>query len=257
MQIGIPLLFFAALIGVREAARRDVAPSTVEWGEPVNGVSVGFFLTNTEFRVGEPIEITVFIKNDSEEVLRLPSHPAPWHFAIIATGKDRKPLSRRPPPSTDGGSSNPVQPGKTKAYNLDLNEFLVITNADDLVITAKRFFRDKTGDQSALSGNAVITVRGKSADPSGEARSSVEQHSAAKTPVQKPNPVTDAPPQSSTENDSVSRSKSPAANAMPLTAATEGPGFTPAQKVGIGILAALLALTLVIIWRVTGRKPQA
>ncbi len=249
MHINIPVLLFAALIGVREAGRRDVPPPTIEWGESVNGLSLGLFLTKTEFNLGEPIEITVFIKNDSEEVLHLPGYPAPWYFTIIAMDKDRKLLPQRTPPSAGGGSSTPVQPGKTKAYTLDLNEFLVITNADQFLITVKRFFRDKTGDQSALSRNVSVTVRSKSGK--------IPEHATAEYSAAPP--VRSSMAQNPSTNDSMDSHELPDTNGFTVvqSPSSDFRRFTIGKKFGAGFVIGLLALILAILWRAARRKPEA
>lgn len=261
----VALVFVAALLGPRERALRDVAPPSVEWGEPVNGVSVGLYFTKSEFRLGEPMEFTAFIKNESEEVLWVPNQPQTWYFDISATGKDRKPLANRSRASSGVVSTFPVQPGKTKAFDLDLNKFLVITNADEIVIAATHFFRDKTGDHSALSRNAVIRVlegRTDASNTSSPASSSISQDSPT---ADLPNVIPEGTGNRSGRflkansaavgnSSSVSRpskTSPPLANASPVSGSG---GFPRAQKLGISVAAALLLLLLAILWRASRRK---
>jgi hypothetical protein len=150
--------YFAAVVAQNSLAE-------VFWGEPVNGISIGIFFSKTEFARDEPVNAIVLVKNNSAETLQALNVPLRHRFEVIATGQDRAALTQQPRPSLTGvsGGMLSVQTNQMVAYRLNLRDFLVITQPNELVVTAVYGFKDKSGHHQGISGNAIIRLTGKDA----------------------------------------------------------------------------------------------
>ncbi len=217
------------------------AESQIAWGEPVNGISVGIIFSNATFRAHEPVEATVLVRNDSSEVLFLPTYPPTWYFDIMATSPTGLRFPRLPTVGSTTGARAQLQPGAMKAFNLNLQDFVAITNAEQLVITAIRHFKDGTGEHSAKSGSVGITV------------SSAESAPPTSKSVQEGIPANGANGEQAARTRMVA--KSPASSSSPGNNSSSLANRTPdasAKRAGLG--ASLLVLLLAVFWRAARRK---
>jgi hypothetical protein len=260
------------------------APAEVAWGEPVNGISIGIFFPTTGFARNEPIDAIVLVKNDSAETLQVLGVPLRHRFEIIATGQDRAAVLQQPRPGLTGvsGGMLSVQTNQMVAYRLNLRDFLVITQPNELVVTAVYGFKDESGHHRGISGNAIIRLTGKDAAadaPKTELPAEIQKALTAgqpyyggMSPPSMPTVVSSATPTSPGETSSESSHsfsspknresdlpKPLVTSAVPANALPVSNESRPVAKSKplISVLAGSLLVLLAILWRAARRKPQA
>jgi len=269
------------------------SPPEVAWGDPVDGVSVGLFFPKTEFSRNEPITAIVLIKNGSSEMLYL-SDPARLIdvFLFAVAGSDGRTLPQRivrPPGPTTGVAC--LTPGFSGAYEFNLRDFVEIKNPDELAVTATRLL---SSARLVSSGNSVIRVTANldsvpASDPFPEevrkaivvyppfgkhfggsnTPASTQTVESATNPENEENRL--APPTatnnsfaqnvakrasagaSQTSSD-VTKLKPESAPPLANTPSMSVNSMASGRKMGVTIIAALLALLLAILWRAARRK---
>ncbi len=257
------VLFLIALV-VR-LAKVQAQESQIYWGESIEGFSVGLSVASSKYNLEKPILVDVYLRNDTKADRPTIAIPARYLISVVATDNARRPVPPKPEFGYDGSLSlRDLHPGQVKKETVDLRDYLYLTNSGTFAVTVKRLLAWPT---FALSGSAMLELAStNAAGAANPVRNSaataqtvrpVQNSTADNTSATKHTPARD---NSSTTEGSSANSKPKDAAASPSAAVAsslaETKSFTPTQKVGTGIIAALVALLLAILWRAARRKPE-
>jgi hypothetical protein len=230
-----------------------------QWGERGPQMSLAIQFSNTVFRLGDPIKITVYVRNESKQPVHL--FYSPWRFDFIAVNEAGHAVTRRSVDGSAGISDRGtfLSPSEIFKYRYDLSQLLYMTNTGRFTVTAGRkdggtYFYSKPVTIEVLPAESVIATN---ADVSPKVpptiTSSVSAGSSNAVPLSPPPApfAAEAKPQLSTKTHAPSVSSSAAG--VPH----DDSESNFAKKVGVGLLVLLATVAGFILWRASRRKSEA
>jgi hypothetical protein len=259
----------------------DANPSA--WGERDGDLVLSLQFSKQRYSIAERIEAAVLLRNLSGSNLVIAGSAPETDFRFVATDGERRPV-----PVSDFAKTKwegiqflgarPVElpPFSQAKFVINVGQFFQIQEAGDYVFTASRRLAKGVGRgfQTLRSQNVLIKI---DRVPSGElnpdalptaqlekgnvsrgvhrAEKASDEKSRSAVALTQQQPVSTSSQREtalgSSPNVSVFES-TPLANTAPRR---ELHHFTSAQKISLGMLAALSALLLAILWRASRRKP--
>jgi hypothetical protein len=129
----------------------------IAWGEAVNGIALGLYISNRTFGVEEPLIVGVYLRNESSGMRDLSeAEPLKWVLSFLATDEHRQLLPNRLSEGRNFGSfyGGSFPSGASKRYKVNLRDYLLTSNAHQIVVTAKW----KGEDGELISGNVIASL---------------------------------------------------------------------------------------------------
>jgi hypothetical protein len=238
------------------------------WGDAVEGFQIALELDKSEVPEGEPILATVFIRNVSEKPLSYFVSIPERNSRIVVTDQTGQELAQKRTAKTAfsdriiASKNYTTQPGHQRQYTIRLDQLFDFKSSETYSVRVHRVV-PKTNSATlemseawSPSANLRITRKALNAPREIDPNSTSQSVSGlgAKTNVSS---VRAAPFSDRTDQNRTAPSNSPDTIALPLSygaSMAEGGSFTPRRKIGAGILAVLLALSFVFLWRAARRK---
>lgn len=243
------------------------------WGNDQEGFQLGLYIEKTSVQTGEPIVATVVARNTSDVARRLPIllfPNTPYHFIVT---RDRAEIVRLPEnPKLGKFVNESIGPNVSVTNQVRLDSQFDLTKPGTYVVTALRSippasvsdreYPPITDMFNLSSGNAIIRIventnivasNGSPTSAQSPIPNSTTENPASRSgrPSAKPRHFAVPGNKAAASGSSTSVSKaSPLAEASPLV---NTGGVTRSQKIAMGIIAALLAMLLAILWRASRR----
>jgi len=249
-----------------------ISPPIVYWGDPVEGLQLGLYFDKVTYSDDEEIFAYLIITNVSHQAHELRGNWAGILPAVrfIVTGPDRlpPPLKSRFPDRAFGASTNMLAPHEARTSSYRLRWIFDIVDRGDYVVTAEMKLRRSDRPIQIMSENAMVWIAGGSPIyrlAKEEVLRKREEQQRSSTVFKQQFPPEQAErlhARRSSGEARMSGSQSATGSTSP-SIIVPMPGVTPiagghplsaTQKIAIGIIAALLALLLAILWRASRRK---
>jgi hypothetical protein len=264
---------FETALTAKESRPADRDPEG-NWGEANNGAQLSVRFDRTVFHLGEPVLANVFLRNITNRPLSR-GIPRGTGFdsalcRFIVTGPGDKPTTRVEQPSFRGFSGSvrnaTLYPKAQWKSPVCLNDIFKMDEPGTYLVTGLAGAEDPTVE--IRSRRVLIQIVAEQLAEKSEEVIAEQFHGLASftnsAKAESPAPITGHPVSKGSSQPSARTSLSPAVSSAsnpvstpPLASVTQttvATHFTPAKKFGAGIITAMLAVLLAILWRAARRK---